>query len=140
MGLFGKKQSHAPPVGSQSDPETSFLGTNLSVKGKVSGSGNLNMMGKLEGELELGGDLVIAPSAVVSGQIKAVTITANGNISGTLTGRGQNSGRKFEGDFVRGQRTGRGTMAHLDRRICDGNFVIKYCENRPCYFQQQAEK
>jgi len=76
MGLFGKKQSHAPPVGSQNDPETSFLGTNLSVKGKVSGSGNLNMMGKLEGELELGGDLVIAPLAVVSGQIKAVTISA----------------------------------------------------------------
>jgi Polymer-forming cytoskeletal len=112
MGLFGKKQSHAPSVGSQSDPETLFLGTNLSIKGKVSGSGNLDMNGKIEDELELGGDLIIAPSAVVSGEIKAVKITANGNISGTLTGRGQNSGRKFEGDFVRGQRTGRRTMAH----------------------------
>jgi hypothetical protein len=97
MGLFGKKQSHAPPVGYQSDPEISFLGTNLSVKGKVSGSGNLNMMGKLEGELELGGDLVIAPSAVVSGEIKAVTITVNGNISGTLTGRGQNTAASSKG-------------------------------------------
>jgi len=63
MGLFGKKQSHAPPVGYQSDPETSFLGTNLSLKRKVSGSGYLNMMGMLEGELELGGDLVIAFSS-----------------------------------------------------------------------------
>ena len=52
----------------------------------------------------------------------------------------RNSGRKFEGEFVRDQRTGKGTMAHPDGRICDGNFVIKYCENRPCFFQQQAEK
>jgi hypothetical protein len=98
------------------------------------------MMGKREGELELERDLVIAPPAVVSGEIKAITITANGNISGTLRSRGQKSGRKFEGDFVRGQRTGRGTMAHPDRRILDGKFKIKQCENRPFFFQQQAKK
>lgn len=85
MKLFGKKLSVAPSVGSQSDQDTSFLGTNLNVTGKVSGSGNLNMMGKLEGELDLSGDLVIAPSAVVVGEIKAVTITVSGNINGNLT-------------------------------------------------------
>jgi hypothetical protein len=37
----------------------------------------------------------------------------------------RNSGRKFEGEFVRGQRTGKGTIAHLDVRICGGDFVIK---------------
>ena len=88
MGLL-ENQSDAPPVGSQGDQETSFLGTNLSVKGKVSGSGNLNIMDKFEGELDLAGDLVIAPSAVVSGEIKAVTIAVNGNFSATLTGRDQ---------------------------------------------------
>jgi len=88
MGLFAKdKPSAAPPATGRSDHETSFFGTKLSVKGKVSGGGNLIVMGKLEGEFELNGELVVAPSAVVSGEVKAVTVTVSGSLSGTLTAR-----------------------------------------------------
>jgi len=45
------------------------------------------VMGNLEGEFELQGELVIAPSAVVRGEVKAVTVTVSGSLSGTLTAR-----------------------------------------------------
>ena len=88
MGLFAKEKPRAAsPVAGRSDHETSFFGTKLSVKGKVSGGGNLIVMGNLEGEFELQGELVVAPSAVIRGEVKAVTVTVSGSLSGTLTAR-----------------------------------------------------
>ena len=88
MALFGKEKPEiAPPPAGRSDQETAFFGAKLAVKGKVSGSGNLIIMGKLEGEFELNGELVVAPPAVLNGEIKAVNVTVSGNVTGKLTAR-----------------------------------------------------
>jgi cytoskeletal protein CcmA (bactofilin family) len=88
MALFGKEKPEAAPSGAvRSDHETAFFGVKLAVKGKVSGSGNLIVMGKLEGEFDLNGELVIAPPAVLNGEIKAVNVTVSGNVTGNLTAR-----------------------------------------------------
>ena len=88
MALFAKeKPETAPSAAVKSDHETAFFGTKLSVKGKVSGSGNLIVMGKLEGEFDLNGELVVAPPAVLNGEIKAVNVTVSGNVTGNLTAR-----------------------------------------------------
>lgn len=86
MGLFSKTK---PGSLSQSAPastghESAFFGAKLSVKGKVSGAGNLIVMGRLEGEFDLNGELVLAASAAVTGEIKAVAITVSGNLAGNL--------------------------------------------------------
>jgi cytoskeletal protein CcmA (bactofilin family) len=88
MALFSKeKPESAPPDAVRSDHETAFFGAKLSVKGKVSGSGNLIVMGKLEGEFDLNGELVVAPPAVLNGEIKAVSVTVSGSVTGNLTAR-----------------------------------------------------
>lgn len=88
MALFAKdKPEIAPPGAERSDHETAFFGAKLSIKGKVSGSGNLIVMGKLEGEFDLNGELVVAPPAVLNGEIKAVNVTVSGNVTGNLTAR-----------------------------------------------------
>jgi len=88
MALFAKEKPETAPTGAvRSDHETAFFGAKLSVKGKVSGSGNLIVMGKLEGEFDLNGELVVAPPAVLNGEIKAVNVTVSGNITGNLTAR-----------------------------------------------------
>jgi cytoskeletal protein CcmA (bactofilin family) len=88
MGLFSKtKPGPAPASGGRSANETAFLGSKLTVRGKVSGNGNLIIMGKLEGELDLNGELVVAPSAVVDGEIQAAMLTLSGNVTGHLTAR-----------------------------------------------------
>jgi cytoskeletal protein CcmA (bactofilin family) len=88
MSLFSKNKTDPVPIsGGRSDHETAFFGSKLIVKGKVSGNGNLIIMGKLEGEFDLNGELVIAPSAAVSAEIKALTLTVSGNVTGNLTAR-----------------------------------------------------
>jgi cytoskeletal protein CcmA (bactofilin family) len=76
MGLFAKdKPSTTPAVAEQRDLETSFFGSNLAVNGKVSGGGNLIVMGKLEGEFDLNGELVVAASALVNGRPRKKSIS-----------------------------------------------------------------
>jgi len=88
MGIFTKdKPEAAAPDAARSSGDTAFFGAKLSIKGKVTGSGNLIVMGKLEGEVELAGELVVAPTAVLNGEIRAVTLAVSGNVTGTLTAR-----------------------------------------------------
>ena len=85
MGLFGKdKPSIAATPVERGDQDTSFFGAQLSVKGKVSGGGNLIVMGKLEGEFDLQGELVVAPTALINGEVRAVNVTVSGGFSGAL--------------------------------------------------------
>ncbi len=87
MGLFGKKKVNGGAADGQGSRQTALIGPKLAVKGKVSGSGNLILMGKLEGEFDMGGELVIAPPAVVNGEVKALTLSISGTVSGNLTAR-----------------------------------------------------
>ena len=90
MGLF-KKTTPGPAVasggGSPHDDETAFLGAQISVKGKVTGGGSLIVMGKLEGEFDLKGEMVVAPPAVVSGTVTAGSVTISGTLTGTVEAR-----------------------------------------------------
>jgi cytoskeletal protein CcmA (bactofilin family) len=90
MGFF-RKSAEGPSAVSESgrrrDDETAFLGAQISVKGKVSGAGNLIVMGRLEGQFELDGELVVAPPAVVTGEIKAGSVTISGTLTGTVAAR-----------------------------------------------------
>ena len=86
MGIFAKdKPETAGSDAARSDSDTAFFGAKLSIKGKVSGSGNLIVMGKLEGEVDLAGELVVAAMAVLNGEIRAATLAVSGNVTGTLT-------------------------------------------------------
>jgi cytoskeletal protein CcmA (bactofilin family) len=86
MGIFAKdKPEAAASDAARSDSDTAFFGAKLSIKGKVTGSGNLIVMGKLEGEVDLAGELVVAAPALLSGEIKAVTLAVSGTVTGTLT-------------------------------------------------------
>ena len=88
MGIFTKdKPEAAAPDAARSSGDTAFFGAKLSIKGKVTGSGNLIVMGKLEGEVDLAGELVVAPTAVLNGEIRAVNLAVSGNVTGTLTAR-----------------------------------------------------
>jgi cytoskeletal protein CcmA (bactofilin family) len=86
MGMFAKDKSESAASGAaRSDSDTAFFGAKLSIKGKITGSGNLIVMGKLEGEVDLAGELVVAAPAMLNGEIKAVTLAVSGNVTGTLT-------------------------------------------------------
>lgn len=89
MVLFGKKKKEpksALPQTPVSQNETTYFGKNLQIKGRVSGNGNLIILGTLDGEFNLKGRLKIAQPAKIKGEIKADAISVNGNVKGSLIG------------------------------------------------------
>lgn len=89
MPLFGKKKKENKMVGQQaavSQNETTYFGKNLQIKGRVSGNGNVIILGGLNGEFSLKGRLKIAQPAKIKGEVNADVVSVNGNVHGILTG------------------------------------------------------
>jgi cytoskeletal protein CcmA (bactofilin family) len=90
MPLFGnkkkEKKAERPPV-ALSQNETSYFGKNLMIKGRVSGNGNVIILGGLEGEFNLRGRVKVAQSAKIKGEIKADIISVNGSVQGSLAAK-----------------------------------------------------
>ena len=87
MPLFGKKkQENEPPRHQTAVPqkETTYFGKNLKIKGRVSGNGNIIILGALDGEFDLKGRVKIAQPAKIKGEVKADVISVDGNVRGSL--------------------------------------------------------
>jgi len=90
MPLFGKKKKEKKserPQPALSQNETSYFGKNLMIKGRVSGNGNVIILGGLDGEFNLKGRVKIAQSAKIKGKVKADVISVNGSVQGSLAGK-----------------------------------------------------
>ena len=90
MPLFGKKKEEKKverPQAAVSQKETSYFGKNLMIKGRVSGNGNVIILGGLDGEFDLRGRVKIAQSAKIKGEVKADVISVNGSVQGSLNAK-----------------------------------------------------
>ncbi len=90
MGLFSSKTKagqNLPRKENRAGAETSLIGARISVQGKITGSGSLIVMGKIEGEIDLAGELVVSPPASLRGEIRAQAIAVAGAIEGQISVR-----------------------------------------------------
>ena len=91
MPLFGKKKkekkAERPPQAASSKNETSYFGKNLMIKGRVSGNGDIIILGGLDGEFNLQGRVKVAQSAKIKGEVKADVISVNGSVQGSLAAK-----------------------------------------------------
>ena len=90
MPLFGKKkkeQTTERPKSTASRNETSYFGKNLMIKGRISGNGNVIILGALDGEFDLRGRVKVAQSAKIKGEVKADVISVNGSVEGSLAAK-----------------------------------------------------
>ncbi len=90
MPLFGKKNKEKKaerPQAALSQNETSYFGKNLMIKGRVSGNGNVIILGGLDGEFNLRGRVKVAQSAKIKGEVKADVISVNGSVQGSLAAK-----------------------------------------------------
>lgn len=113
MAIFGKKEKdeentpvdQPPPIqkemtGAQKkDPqkfvpkapvkdttkETTYFGKNLKIKGNVSGDGNLIVLGTFDGDFKVRGQVKVSQGALIKGDIKATSVSINGNFEGTIS-------------------------------------------------------
>ena len=63
------------------------LNSDVEVKGNLKFSGELTFDGKLEGEINSDGALILGDSAVVNGHITANSVIVRGKITGNITAR-----------------------------------------------------
>ena len=90
MSLFGKKNKENKeerPQATVPKNETSYFGKNLMIKGRVSGDGNVIILGGFDGEFDLRGRVKVAQSAKIKGEVKADVISVNGTVQGSMAAK-----------------------------------------------------
>ncbi len=95
--------------------EQSVLGAGTRVTGRLSGDGSLRIEGLVRGELQLTGDVEIAPEASVEGNVYAATL----DVAGSLIGDVQTNGPiVIRGSaLVRGELRGSEVSIELGARV-----------------------
>jgi len=66
--------------------ENSVIGASTVVSGHVRGQGSLEILGRVEGDVTLTGDVVVGASGRVRGNISASSLTVSGQVQGNLRG------------------------------------------------------
>ncbi|TYP57420.1 bactofilin family protein [Thermosediminibacter litoriperuensis] len=79
--MFGKRGEN---VDINTDRVDTLLGKGTEFKGTVKASGVLRVEGRIEGEIESSGDIIIAEGGVVNAQIKARNAIVAGEINGNM--------------------------------------------------------
>jgi len=74
----------APVAAKDTTKDTTYLGKNLKITGNVSGEGSLIILGTFEGEFDIKGQLKVAQGARIKGNVKATSVSINGNVDGTI--------------------------------------------------------
>ena len=72
------------------DPELrkteSVITNELTIEGKIEGTGNVRIAGKFKGEVNVQGNLVIEQGSMVTANVRAQTITIAGQLEGNIEG------------------------------------------------------
>jgi cytoskeletal protein CcmA (bactofilin family) len=81
----------------------SVIGRTSVVRGNIRGNGNLEIQGRVEGEVTITGDLVLSESAGVRGNLSGATIVVAGQVQGDVRGTESvmiEAGAKVIGDLL----------------------------------------
>lgn len=75
----------SPPATPASSPgKESVIAADLSIEGKIEGSGHVRIAGKFKGDVNVKGDLTIESGAKLNGSVRAEKVTLSGNLEGNI--------------------------------------------------------
>jgi cytoskeletal protein CcmA (bactofilin family) len=75
----------SPPArASQGDQKETLIAANLSIEGKIQGSGHVRVAGQFKGDVNVEGNLTIEQGAKVIGGVRASTVTIAGELEGNV--------------------------------------------------------
>jgi cytoskeletal protein CcmA (bactofilin family) len=66
--------------------DTSVIGRGTVVRGSVRGSGSLEILGRVEGDVSVTGDISLGEDAAVKGNVSGVSVTVAGAVQGDVRG------------------------------------------------------
>jgi cytoskeletal protein CcmA (bactofilin family) len=62
----------------------SVIAANLSIEGKIEGSGNVRMAGRFKGDVRIDGNFTMDPGAQLTGQVLAGIVIVGGELQGNI--------------------------------------------------------
>jgi cytoskeletal protein CcmA (bactofilin family) len=80
----GNTKQDVPTRPKESKSMESVIAADLTIEGKIEGSGHVRLVGKFKGDVHVEGDLTIEPGAKVTGSVRASTVTIGGELEGNI--------------------------------------------------------
>src|SRR5258705_6915460 len=73
-----------PTPKTSSEGGESVIAANLTIEGKIEGSGNVRMAGRFKGDVRIDGNFSIEPGAHLTGQVLAAIVVVGGELQGNI--------------------------------------------------------
>jgi len=74
----------APTPVPRAEPGESVIAANLSIEGKIEGTGNVRIAGRFKGDVRIDGNFNIEPGAHLTGQVLAGIVVVGGELQGNI--------------------------------------------------------
>jgi cytoskeletal protein CcmA (bactofilin family) len=68
------------------EPKESVIAADLTIEGKIEGTGHVRIAGRFKGDVSVQGNLTIDAGAHLTGQVRAQTVTVGGELHGNIEG------------------------------------------------------
>ncbi|MGC1388928.1 MAG: polymer-forming cytoskeletal protein [Steroidobacteraceae bacterium] len=76
--------SHRPAPRERGEVGESVIAANLTIEGKIEGSGNVSMAGRFKGDVRIDGNFTIDTGAHLTGQVLASIVVVGGELQGNI--------------------------------------------------------
>jgi len=76
----------APPPRRETrlDAKESLIAADITIEGKIEGSGHVRIAGRFKGDVQVQGNVTIEPGAHVTGEVRADTVIVGGELVGNI--------------------------------------------------------
>ena len=74
----------APRTRERPEMKESVIASDLTIEGKIVGSGHVRLAGRFKGDVQVDGNLTIDTGAVLDGQVRAQTVIVGGELKGNI--------------------------------------------------------
>jgi cytoskeletal protein CcmA (bactofilin family) len=75
---------NGPPPAKERESIESVIAADLTIEGKIEGSGHVRLVGKFKGDVHVDGDLTIEEGAKLTGSVRAGTVVIAGELEGNI--------------------------------------------------------
>lgn len=81
---FNPTQVAPPRAAAASAAKESLIAADLTIEGKIEGTGHVRIAGKFKGDVNVQGDLTIEQGAKLAGGVRANKVTVSGELEGNI--------------------------------------------------------
>jgi cytoskeletal protein CcmA (bactofilin family) len=73
----------------RTEPKESVIAADLTIEGKIEGTGHVRIAGRFKGDVQVQGNLTIENGAHLAGQVRAKQVIVAGELQGNIDGAGR---------------------------------------------------